>query len=302
MTEAGTVWNVPEPLETVGVPVDADTTIIVRRHGNPDGQRLVMSHGNGLAVDLYYPFWSLLTDEFDVIVYDLRNHGWNEVSPLERHNIPTLVSDHDLIVQAIDEHFGAKPKVGVYHSVSSLIALISPTMGSAYSALVMFDPPIRKPNVTDQGFDEAAIEKAAGTRRRATTFRSLEEFSDFLAYIPTFQRMVPGARELMAETTLRKDPDGKGFTLRCPREYEALMTDYARIFFLAVDFESMRCPLKVIGADPTLPFSYLPTLDLSHVSIVHYDFVPDATHFLLQEKPEECAKALREFLAHMPEL
>ncbi len=302
MTEAGLTWNVPEPLETVGVPVDADTTIMVRRHGNPDGQRLVMSHGNGLAIDLYYPFWSLLMDEFDVIVYDLRNHGWNEVTALERHNIPTLVNDHDVIVQAIDEHFGAKPKVGVYHSMSSLIALISPTMGSVYSALVMFDPPIRKPNVTDQGFDEAAITNAARTRRRATTFRTLEEFSDFLSYVSTFQRMVPGGHELMARTTLREDPDSGGFTLRCPREYEALMTDYARIFFLAVDFEAMRCPLKVIGADPTLPFSYLPTLDLSHVAIVHYDFVPDATHFMLQEKPEECAKALREFLAHMPEL
>ena len=31
--------------------------VTLRRHGNPNGPRLVLSHGNGLAVGLYYPFW-----------------------------------------------------------------------------------------------------------------------------------------------------------------------------------------------------------------------------------------------------
>ena len=69
-----------------------------------------MTHGNGLAIDLYYPFWSLLTDDFDLIIYDLRNHGWNDVSPLENHNVPTLVSDHDRILETTDLCYGAKPK------------------------------------------------------------------------------------------------------------------------------------------------------------------------------------------------
>ena len=70
-----TVWELPEPLSTHDVRVDDDTVITLRRHGNPQGPRLVMSHGNGLAIDLYYPFWSLLADDFDLIIYDLRNHG-----------------------------------------------------------------------------------------------------------------------------------------------------------------------------------------------------------------------------------
>ena len=55
-------------------------------------------------------------------------------------------------------------------------------------------------------------------------------------------------------------------------------------------------PTKVIGADPTLPYSYLPTLDPSEVFAVGYDFLPDATHFLLLEQPEECVRTMREFL------
>ena len=52
MTSSNTVWNVPKPLSTVDVPVDDDTFITLRRHGNPDGPRLVLSHGNGLAIDI----------------------------------------------------------------------------------------------------------------------------------------------------------------------------------------------------------------------------------------------------------
>ena len=60
---------------------------------------------------------------------------------------------------------------------------------------------------------------------------------------------------------------------------------------------TLTCPTKVIGADPTLPFTYLPTFDLGHVSAVDYDFVPEATHLLQLEQPEECVALLRNFLA-----
>ena len=65
---------------------------------------------------------------------------------------------------------------------------------------------------------------------------------------------------------------------------------------MLVDFQSLLCPTKVIGADPTLPFSYLPSLDLSDVFTVDYDFLPDATHFLLLEQPQECVKTMLEFI------
>ena len=295
-TNSETTWEVPVPISVHEVQVDADSRIFLRRHGNTDGPRLVVSHGNGLAIDFFYPFWSLLADDFDLLVYDLRNHGWNALSAIERHNVPTLVDDHDLVLEAIDEHFGKKPKVGVYHSMSSLVALLSPTLGSAYSGLVMLDPPLRKPNVTDEEFDAASMRTAAAARRRSAKFRSLKDFSDLLPYVPAFQHMVPGAHDLMARTTLRESADGKGYELRCPPEYEAQIIDYARIFCLGVDFEAMQCPLKVIGADPTVPYSYLPTLDLSDVAIVDYDFLPDTTHFLPIEQPRECAEVLWEFL------
>ena len=291
-----TVWDIPDPLSTLDVRVDKDTVITLRRHGNPEGPRLVMSHGNGLAIDLYYPFWSLLTDEFDLIIYDLRNHGWNDVSTVERHNVPTFVDDHDRILEAIDTHYGDKPKIGVFHSVSALVTLLSPNMGSDYSARVLFDPPLCKPGRDLKDFEDAAVRLAGMTRSRTETFGSREDLASILTFVPTWQHVVPGVHELYARTTLRERDSEPGFELRCPREYEAQVVDYASTFAVLVDFDSLVCPTKVIGADPTLPYSYLPTLDLSDVFTVGYDFIPDATHFLQLERPEECAELLREFI------
>ena len=105
-----------------------------------------------------------------------------------------------------------------------------------------------------------------------------------------------GVVELLADTTLRDSADGEGFELRCPREYEAQIIAYASVYGAFIDFSKIRCPTKVVGADPTVPSSYLPSLNLSDISSIDYDFLPDATHMLQVEQPEECVAVMREFI------
>ena len=288
------VWKIPEPLSTIDVRLDADTVTTVRQHGNPSGFRVVVSHGSGLAVDLYYPFWSLLADDFDLMVYDLRNHGWNSVGDQRDHNIPTLIHDHDIILESIDRAYGSKPTVGIYHSLASLITLLS--FSRLYSALVLFDPPLTKAGASQTELHEAAERAAAMIRRRGHHFKAREDFVELLGIFPTFKRAVPGVHELMARTTLRQSASGEGYELRCPREYEAQLMNYSRSFFPLLDLDLVACPVKIIGADPTLPHAYLPTLDQRLVSAMDYDFIPEATHFLQLEKPAECAAVARAFL------
>ena len=291
-----TVWELPEPLSTHDVRVDDDTVITLRRHGNPQGPRLVMSHGNGLAIDLYYPFWSLLADDFDLIIYDLRNHGWNPVGDLRNHNVPALVQDNDIIVEAIDRHYGTKPRIGVFHSVSALATLLSPKKGGDFAARVLFDPPLCKPGRNFKDFEDAATSMAKKIRQSTNRFKTTQQLADMLPYIPSFQHMVPGAFDLYARTILRKRANGEGYELCCPPEYQAQIIEYASPYAVLVDFQSLISPTKVIGADPTLPYSYLPTLDLYDISTVDYDFLPDATHFLLLEKPRECVESMLDFI------
>ena len=290
-----TVWELPAPLAVEQVRLDENTVTVVRRHGRPDSPvRLVLSHGNGLAIDAYYPFWSLLADEFDLVVYDIRNHGWNAVGERKHHNIPTMLHDHDVLARAIAERLGDKPTVGVFHSLSTLTAILS--LSGPYSGLVLFDPPLCKPAASEAEFDEALDRQTALTRRRSPRFRSEEEFSDLLRYSPLYARVVPGVRELVARTTLTKAADGEGLGLRCPREFEAQVSEYMRSFAPLLDLDMLYCPTKVIGADPTLPHAYLPSFDLKHIESVDYDFIVDSTHLLQLEKPAECVAMLRVFL------
>ena len=290
------IWTIPEPLSTYDVAVDSETVITLRQHGNPSGPRLVLCHGNGLAIDLYYPFWSLLVADFELIVYDLRNHGWNAVSSMGNHTLPMLVEDHDKVLAAIDAHYGNKPKVGVFHSVSALVTLLSPNKGNEFLARVLFDPPLCKPGRGYAEFEEAATRLATMARRRTPRFKTREELASVLPYLPPFNHAVAGIGDLYTRAILRESEDEDGYELRCPREYEAQIMEYASTFAVLVDFEAVLCPTKVIGADPTLPYSYLPSLDLSDVITVGYDFLPDATHFLQLEQPQECVELLHEYL------
>ena len=277
--------------------MEYDAVIVLRRHGNPDGPRLVLSHGNGLAIDLYYPFWSLLLDDFDLMVYDLRNHGWNAVGNMSAHNVPTFVLDHDRILEAIDELYGPKPKIGVFHSASALASLLSAAHRETLAARVLFDPPLCRPGIGEYEFEAAAVRAAAAVRRRTDRLRSREEFAGVLPFFPIFSRVVPGVHELVARTTLRRCGDGNGYELRCPREFEAQIIDFSGVYALLVDLQALRSPTKVIGADPTLPYSYLPTFDCSGIAKVDYDFIPEATHLLQLEQPHECAAELRKFVS-----
>lgn len=293
---AETVWDLPEPNSVDDVRLDDGTGITLRRHGRSSGQRLVLSHGNGLSVDLYLPFWSLFSDDFDVVVFDLRNHGWNKVGPIRNHNIPTFVKDHDVVMKTIDRLYGDKPRIGVFHSVSGLISLLSPARGSDFAARILLDPPLCTPGRSYEEFDTAATRTAAIARRRTDRFRSLNDFVDLISFIPLFRQVAPEVLELMARTILRRDAAEGDYVLRCPRDYEAQIIDYASSYSVLVDFTRLASPTKVIGADPLVPYSYLPTLDLSDMLSVDYDFLPEATHFLPLEQPEACAEMVRDFV------
>ena len=112
-------WVVPEPLATAEIRMADGTPTTLRRYGNPNGRRIITSHGNGFAADAYYPFWLLFLDRFDVVVYDYRNHGWNPVGDRKVHNVPTFIRDKASVVSGAASNFGEKAAIGVFHSLSA---------------------------------------------------------------------------------------------------------------------------------------------------------------------------------------
>src|SRR3954467_2023791 len=86
-------FEIPQPRMTFEVPLVDGARIVMRRHGNPDGVRLLVSHGHGFAADAYYPDWQHLLSRFDVLVFDFRNHG---------RNVPVVPANHDYAQLARD--------------------------------------------------------------------------------------------------------------------------------------------------------------------------------------------------------
>ena len=130
--------------------------------------------------------------------------------------------------------------------------------------------------------------------RRRDRFESHDDYIAHMDENPAHQRLRPGVSALMADTLLR--PDGEGHTLRCPKEHEAQIYRFFYGWAMQIDTRQVKCPIKVVGSDPTTSFTFMPSMDFDEIARMNYDFLPEATHMLQLEEPERCAAITLEFL------
>ena len=135
--------KIPQPLHTLVVALPDGATLRVRQHGNPNGPRLLLSHGNGFAIDGYIAFWHRLLRDFDVIVYDQRNHGQNPPNGGHGHHLTQFARDLETILSELVSVLGRKPIYGLFHSISSVSALWHALSHPwPWGGLILIDPPL----------------------------------------------------------------------------------------------------------------------------------------------------------------
>ena len=290
----------PAPRETHAVTLSDGATTILRRHGNPDGPRVALSHGNGMAIEAYFPFWRLMLAAYDVILFDTRNHGQNPPDGVDNHNWDQFLSDFETARRNIDTLFGARPVAAVFHSMSGISALLqTQAFGERWSPLILVDPPIFPPSghtlEQRQGFHMEDMETIA--LRRPDRFDDPEDLAAVLRARRAFRRWPPGAHELFALATTRRTADG--WVLACPKRLEA------QIFAANIDptiwpeVGAMPGDIAVIGADASLPEVQPPALlgrALAEGHGLPYTMIADCTHFLQIERPEAVWEAVEAFL------
>lgn len=290
----------PAPLRTIDAEMEDGAVIRIRQHGNPDGPRLALSHGNGLAIDGYLPFWGPLRERYELILFDFRNHGQNPTHRLDHHNWPTFLRDLEHIFHLVQEQFGAKRTTGVFHSLSAVSATMhTQRMGKRWDPLVLFDPPFYPrdghPLRESQVAGEDTI--AARAERRTPSYRDPTELArQFNKYFPRWR---PEGYELMARATLRRDDVSGEYMLACPREFEAHVFRSNRDTSVWTGLARMPVGVKLICADPKLEMA-TPALigkALAEEAQVDYEAITDTTHFLQIERPTECIRSMEQFLA-----
>src|ERR1700729_1010940 len=109
-------FELPPPSPILDVALGDGAAIRVRRHGKPDGVRLLLSHGNGFATDAYFPYWRHFLAQFDLMVFDFRNHGQNVPVVPSHHTYEQLTLDLERVVQEGKSRLGARPTAGLFHS------------------------------------------------------------------------------------------------------------------------------------------------------------------------------------------
>jgi len=276
--------------------------LVVRRHGNPRGTRLVFSHGNGFAVDGYRVFWEPLMKRFDVVVFDMRNHGRNPPTGADGHHYQQMAKDIESVGTQIGERFGPRPTVGVFHSMSGRAAMKQAVERQwIWDALVLFDPP----NVPPRGhplyesmrtFELKLIEYAAN---RPDRFNSIDDLADIYRQGRATSHWVAEAMEDMARAVLRRPAEGDGFELVCRRELEASIYLAALTLDLWPPAAAFGGPVKLIGADhrlerntATAKANYALGTENGYV----YEAVPQTGHLLQIERPDACHAAMLSFL------
>ncbi len=299
-----TQFVVPSPLDTLDATMPDGAIIRIRQHGNPHGKRILLSHGNGFATNAYYPFWQFLQEDFELLVYDQRNHGENPFFSSYGHHLDGFRGDLSHILTAIDNHFGAKPRSGAFHSVSAVAALAHAVSEAwAWERLVLFDPPLVP--ATEEDLHEKAFSSerfmAGWAFNRDHEFKNPQALADYLSANKGMQNWVPGAHQLLAECLLREE--GDVWRLRCPRELESnvyLSNGFAPIWRHLHKLSGIRDRLLILTADPDAKDARYPPLGARRMAEV-FGFsvqgLPGTTHMLQLEQPQRCAEIVRDFVS-----
>jgi pimeloyl-ACP methyl ester carboxylesterase len=275
-------------------------TIRLRRYGKPGATRIVLSHGNGLAINAYAPFWLPLADSYDLVVFDMRNHGENPLHTQEGHVWENFFSDIEEIFQGIRKHFGEARTVAAVHSLSSISTLEHALRNPGrWDAVCLFDPPMAPPPghslMAMQATDSHKLSSRAA--RRVAVFDSPEQLA--VQYRrPAFGRWLPEAADLLARHTLRRMPDGR-WTLCCPPAFESFVFGSVKDPTLFNRMRDIDVPLRIIAGDPDSPHASpaAAVAKAAHDELgIDVAMVPRTTHFLQFEEPQACRDLLIEFL------
>lgn len=293
-------FEVPRPREIADIAMADGAVIRVRRHGN-GSRRVVISHGNGFAVDAYFPFWKRLLDDYEVVVFDLRDHGHNPRHLYERHTVSEFVDDFEILSPEIVNCFGKKPTIAMFHSISAITSIVQNLdYGPRWDCLLLVDPPvIPLPGHAlyefAHGFEVNLSEWANG---RQEQFSSPDELTGRLASAKSKALWVEGSHDLMARSILRRNSAGNGWELACPGRYEAQIYACNAALNIWNRLTDIGGPIKFVGADPDLENAWPPALinRAIHQEIGHpYVCLSGTTHMIHVEKPDALAKALDAF-------
>lgn len=289
--------------QVLDIPTRDGVAIRAQVYGSPEGTRVIVSHGNGMAAAGYASFWRRLAADHQIVLLDFRGHGRSDSGSLQNHSWEQFQLDFDAAMRAIRAALGERKTIGAFHSLSAIVSLLhARRFGPACDGLVLFDPPIIPPD--GHPMQAAHIEEMMGLAsrvgRRRSQFDDWRELAGQFKRSPMFARCLPEACDEMALATLRPSSEGgiEFWRLSCDPQYEAKIFASNDDTSLWPWLGQIDFPVKLLCADPDVP-GVQPSApigrELAAEFGLDYACVPGTTHFLQMERPDLCADLAREF-------
>jgi pimeloyl-ACP methyl ester carboxylesterase len=257
------------------------------------GPPILCVHANGYLAALWHPIAVELTSQARVVGLDLPGHGDSEPAPDYRwDHLAEYVAG---ALRALD----LGPAVLVGHSVggatAAMCAARHPELVAAMvlvDAVIMPEPFYHHP--------EGMPSDLYGTSKRRSSWPSREAMRESLASKSTYARWRPEILELFVQEGVRETdgPDGQSVTLKCAPETEAEIYRQTLTYNLWPEIAHADVPAIVLRGLSKEGLQSLTAPELSGWLPRAEDRpLPDASHLVPMECPEEVVWAVRELLA-----
>ena len=259
---------------------------------------LLFVHASGFHGMIWNQIITKLPD-YNCITIDLSGHGlsdnpdhdyeWNKFA----FELETLIIDLNL-----NNIFGIGHSLGGYavtHATNKL--------SDRFAGLILFDPSVFTKNKYEQNLKRKKDFIHPISKRRNLWDSSDEMYENFSSRLP-FKLWDKKVLKDYCEFGLIKDDDKNIFQLSCPPWAEARMMSGSSqygIFEIINKFNQkvlvIRAGGKISNDNKDLFSSSVTDPKLSEMFLNGKDLlINDVTHFIPQEKPEECAKIIYDFI------
>jgi pimeloyl-ACP methyl ester carboxylesterase len=286
MPAAAEVLPFPAAFRTEDIKVDADTTLHVRVGGQ--GPAVVLIHGFGDTGDMWVPLAADLVKDHTVVVPDLRGMGLSS-HPAGGYDKKTQAGD----IRAVLEKLGLDRAVIIGHDIGTMVAYAyAARYPQATVKLVVMDAPVpgippwdeivRNPLLWHFDFGGPDAERLVTGRERIYLDRFWNEFAGNPAKIDEATRAHYAA--------LYAQPG-------------AMRSSFAQFRSIRRDAEDNTAAMKVKLTMPVLAIGGAKSFGAMEAVVMRNAagnvtelVVPDAGHWLMEEKPEATVKAVRAFI------